>query len=281
MNLDSLSDDGLSLPDVGRWAETKYGLVSYYDELFSTAMRDRWGTRVYIDLYSGAGYAQIKSTNRVVPGSPLLALAVPHPFDTYVFCESNAELLKALRQRIEKHFPKANVHYVEGDCNDRIDEILALIPSHSRTQTVLSFCFVDPREIDIRFSTIRKPSQRFVDFLVLLALFMDANRNVAHYTSLSNHKVDEFLGSSTWRSKWAEAENEGGNFPHFLAEEYARRMQDLGYIPPPLYKMKKVRTDEENVPLYYLALFSRHPLAYKLWDQVLKYSTDQTNLFPE
>jgi hypothetical protein len=56
-------------------------------------------------------------------------------------------------------------------------------------------------------------------------------------------------------------------------------MASIGYLPLPLYKMKEVRSDEKNLPLYHLVLFSRSELAYKYWDEVLKYSTDQTSLF--
>lgn len=56
-------------------------------------------------------------------------------------------------------------------------------------------------------------------------------------------------------------------------------MATLGYITQPLHKMKKVRSDEKNLPLYRLALFSRNPQAYKFWDEVLEYSTTQRNLF--
>jgi hypothetical protein len=68
-------------------------------------------------------------------------------------------------------------------------------------------------------------------------------------------------------------------FPKFLAQEYEKRMQSLGYLETPLYKMKEVRSDEKNLPLYHLALFSRHQRAYEFWDEVLKYSTDQQALF--
>jgi hypothetical protein len=44
----------------------------------------------------------------------------------------------------------------------------------------------------------------------------------------------------------------------------------LGYLSHPIYTMKEVRSD---------ALFSRNERAYKLWDEVLKYSTGQTSLF--
>ena len=49
----SVPDDGLPKTEVGPWAEDKYRIVALYDELFSTGMRKKWETRVYIDLYAG------------------------------------------------------------------------------------------------------------------------------------------------------------------------------------------------------------------------------------
>jgi hypothetical protein len=56
-------------------------------------------------------------------------------------------------------------------------------------------------------------------------------------------------------------------------------MESLGYLKKPLHRMKLVRSVEKNLPLYYLALFSRSETAFKFWDDVLKYSTDQKNLW--
>jgi hypothetical protein len=53
-------------------------------------------------------------------------------------------------------------------------------------------------------------------------------------------------------------------------------MQSLGYLKTSLDRMKLVRSDEKNLPLYYIALFSRNPTAHKFWDEVLKYGDDQT-----
>jgi len=69
------------------------------------------------------------------------------------------------------------------------------------------------------------------------------------------------------------------SFPRFAADEFAKRMCDLGYLPTP--RMKEVRSLEKNLPLYHLAFFSRHQRAYEFWGQVLKYSTDQTEMFSE
>ncbi len=69
------------------------------------------------------------------------------------------------------------------------------------------------------------------------------------------------------------------DFRQFLAAEFSTSMKSLGYLEQRLDRMKLVRSDEKNLPLYYLALFSRHQTAYKFWDDVLKYSTDQRGLF--
>ncbi len=272
-------DDGLVCPEVGSWTETKHRLVSLYAKLFSSAMKNKWGRRVYIELYSGAGFSRIRDTASIIAGSPLRALTLEDPFDKYVFCEENPDYIDALRQRVNRLAPWADVTYVNGDCNARVDEIIKAIPRHDRSNTVLSLCFADPYDIGLKFETLRKLSDRYVDFLVLLALYMDANRNYERYVSEDAVKVDEFVGSTDWRERWKIAQPARMTFPRFLAEEFARNMQILGYIQPPFYKMKEVKLPEKNLPLYRLALFSRKARAYAFWDEVLKYGADQIEMF--
>ncbi|MGB7585258.1 MAG: three-Cys-motif partner protein TcmP [Terriglobales bacterium] len=273
------TDDGRVCPEVGSWTEEKHRLASLYATLFSSGMKDKWGKRVYVELYAGAGYSKIRASSKLIVGSPLLALSVPHLFDKYIFCEEDAENLDALKFRVKRLAPFADVAYVLGDCNKVVSDILAEIPAGSSTETVLSLCFADPFDIGLKFETIRSLSCRFVDFLVLLAVYMDANRNYEHYISAHATKVDQFLGSTTWRGRWAIAQGNSVGFPQFLAMEFARSMEALDYLPTPLHRMKRIRSDEKNLPLYYLALFSRNDRAHKFWDEVLKYGTDQTNLF--
>ena len=137
---------------------------------------------------------------------------------------------------------------------------------------------MDPYDLSIKFRTIEKIARNRVDFLFVLALHMDANRNLSHYLDDANHKVDDFLGTRTRRDRWR-GRGAATKFPRFLAEEYARRMESLGYLHVPIERMKQVRSDVQNLPLYHLALFSKHHLAYDYWEQVLKYGTDQRLLF--
>src|SRR5262249_32187962 len=227
------TDDGLFCGEpAGAWVEDKHRLVALYDALFSTGMKLKWDARVYIDLFAGAGMLRLRESGKILLGSPLLALQVKDPFDKYIFCEKNPQSIEALRVRVERHFPKADVSFIEGDCNENAEEICAQIPVASASKRVLSFCFVDPYDLSIKLSTIAKIADRFVDFLVLLALYMDANRNLQHYLASENRKIDEFLGLSDWRERWAAQAISGKLFfPQFLAETFAGQMETLDYLP--------------------------------------------------
>ena len=274
-------DDGLPMAEeIGSWAEVKYRLVRLYSSLFATGMKGKWDERIYLDLYAGSGFSRVRNTGRILLGSPLLALTVDHPFDRYIFCEKNPQFMSALQARAKRVAPEANISFVPGDCNTQAGQILSLFPRGSKEHTVLGLCFADPFNLGLNFETIRKLSaDRLLDFLCLLAVYMDANRNYVRYLKEESHKVDQFLGSNKWRSKWAKLQTASVPFPKFLAQEFGAQMQTIRYIPPPLYAMKEIRSDEKNLPLYYLALFSRSPRAYEFWDQVLKYSTDQISMF--
>lgn len=267
-----IQDDGLFAPPVGAWAEEKHRHVSLYSTLFSSGMKKKWSNRIYVELYAGAGYSRIRDTSKLILGSPLRALSLEVPFDRYVFCEENREKLDALKTRAKRAFPNADIAYIEGDCNEKTREILAAIPRGS----ALSLCFVDPYNISLDFGTIRTlAAAGRIDFLILLALGMDASRNYDHYLRDESHKIDNFLGSDSWRQRWAKAQWDAVKFTRFLADEFTASMAALNYIPPPHYMMKEVKLTEKNVPLYRLALFSRNPLAYKYWQQALKYGTNQ------
>jgi hypothetical protein len=97
-----LEDDGLLLPEVGEWSERKYRLIASYAAMFATAMRGKWKTRTYVDLFAGAGRAKIKGSQRIVATSATLALDVPHPFDGYVLCELDPRKAEALQRRVAR-----------------------------------------------------------------------------------------------------------------------------------------------------------------------------------
>jgi len=272
-------DDGLVFPDIGPWAEEKYRLIALYDELFSKGMKDKWDVRVYVDLYAGAGFGKVKGTETRLMGSPIIALNVEYPFDKYVFCEQDPEKLDALRGRLKRLAPSADVSYINGNCDDCIEQVLSAIPRGSTSKKVLSLCLVDPFDFGFKFETLKRLSTVYMDFMVLLAAQMDANRNYEHYIGEGNTKIAEALGNKDWRQRWETSNLQRNRFPVFLAEEFAQSMTNIGYLPRKTHDMKRVKTYDNNMALYYLALFSKHPRAYEFWKDVMKYGTDQRTLW--
>jgi three-Cys-motif partner protein len=275
----SVEEDGLVTLEIGSWSEEKYRLIALYDQLFSKGMKDKWDLRVYVDLYAGAGFGKVKGTETRLKGSPLIALDVEYPFDKYIFCEQDPEKLDALRQRVARLAPKADVVFIEGSCDSRVYDILRAIPKGSTGRKVLSLCLVDPFDFGFKFDTLKHLSAAYMDFLVLLAAQMDANRNYDSYTASGNTKIADALGNHDWRQRWETSNLQRSRFPMFLAEEFSKSMTAIGFLPRKVHDMKLVKTYDNNMALYYLALFSKHQRAHEFWKDVLKYGTDQRALW--
>lgn len=261
-------DDGLILPSIGSWALKKYRLVYEYNTLFSTGMKRKWDTRVYIDLFSGPGRAKIEKQNKIVHTSPMISLLVENKYDKYIFCDMNCENISVLKKRVDKIHRIDNVSYLVGDSNLLTERILESIPKPSKDNKVLSFCFVDPFSLCINFDTMEHLSEYFMDFLVLLAFGMDGKRNIGLYMNENHKRIDDFLGSKDWREKWERKLQQGGNLTKFLADEFTEHMVKLGYRKEAIDNFIPIHSDEKNLPLYYLAFFSRNPKGYEFWKKV-------------
>lgn len=281
--LDTLTDDGLLTPEVGDWSETKYRHLTNYSEMFATATKGTWGIRNYLDLYAGAGRVRIENTDRILRGSPLIGLSVRDPFDHHIFCEADPERMEVLKTRVARDCSSASVDYVPGDVNDNVSGVLRKIPQHGPGVKVLSLCVVDPYRLShLRFETIRRLSERFMDFFVLIPSAMDANRNRRRYLEEDEPALDLFFGATDWREAWEEWQKTHSaelGFDAFVTAEFGRQMSKLGYKDHGLETAVLNRSTEKNLPLYDLVVFSRNPLGDKLWKETMKYSTPQKKLF--
>lgn len=276
--LPSLDDDGLVAPVVGDWSEDKYQLAKCYASIFATSMKNKWECLVYVDLYAGAGRSRIgDARGKIVPATPLLVLEVPQPFTKYIFCELEPLKLNALKQRIATTHPTRDVRYVEGDCNERVDDIAALIPPYSKTYRVLTFCFVDPYNIgSLSFATLdRLARNRRIDFLVLVASGMDANRNRDLYLRPESDAVSRFLGTERWRDEWPQSRLPFGDF---VADQFGIAMRRLDYVYNGLATLQLVRSTEKNLALYHLGVFSKHPLGAEFWQKCRQSAKAQRSL---
>lgn len=273
-------EDGLIVAEVKDWAEDKYLHVEHYARMFAKAMKGKWGLRVYLELFSGPGRASLEGTNRILDTAPLRALGLQTGFDLHVYGELDGERLQALEERCRRRRPEAQYAFVQGDVNDTWPELLGYVQKGARGGTYLTFCFVDPYACsDVAFETIRGLAELYVDFLVLIPSFMDANRNCERYLEPDNGILDRFLGDREWRDAWFERAEPKERFGSFVADQFGQRMKRLGFLYDGSVDMKLIRSTDKNLPLYHLAFFSRKELGMNLWREAMKSSDLQRKLF--
>jgi len=109
-----------------------------------------------------------------------------------------------------------------------------------------------------------------MDFLILIPTHMDANRNMLRYCQSNNRTLDMFFGTEEWRIVWKNAELQGEPFSGFVLRFYAEQMKKRRYLDRAAEQAELIRSMEKNLPLYRLALFSRHKLGGRFWNEVSK-----------
>lgn len=275
-----VKDDGLFIDSAGCWAERKYDLLDHYANMFATSMKNRWDNRIYIDLFSSSGYAKIKGTNDIVMTSPLIAADVKDKFDKYIFSDCNPVKIEALKQRVKRDFPEIVAEYVMGDINSSVDEVLKKIPQFSKELTGLTFCLVDPYHIDnLSFETIIKLSKYMIDFLILIPSFMDVNRNEKNYIKNESNLVTKFSDTPNWRELWDKYKNDGLTFGTFIVKLFNRRMESERFLKLEDNEFVLIRKPQNNSPLYHLAFYSKSELGKKFWNNAIKGTSNQLEMF--
>jgi three-Cys-motif partner protein len=275
-----VKDDGLFIDSAGCWAERKYDLLDQYANMFATSMKNRWNNRIYIDLFASSGYARIKGTNDIVMTSPLIASDVKDKFDKYIFCDCNSQKIDSLQQRVKRDFPEVSAEFIVGDINNSVDEVLKKIPHFTKENTGLTFCLVDPYNIDnLSFDTILSLSKYRIDFLILIPSFMDINRNEKNYIKDGSNLVSKFLDAPNWREIWDKNKNNGLTFGTFIVKLFNRRMELAGFLKLENNEFVLIRNPENNSPLYHLAFYSKSELGKKFWNNAIKGTSNQIEMF--
>ncbi len=258
-------DDGLPTWDEAQhWTQQKLYFWYRYLDITTTAMFDKppfRGGLVYVDLFAGAGVCTLKDSGKRIPGSVFIAANMTKPFCKIIACEENKDYAKACKSRLEKTYVKNSCHVLQGDCNQLIDEVVPLIPSDT-----LTIAFIDPKGLDVHFSTIKKLSNKArVDFVILFADAYDINRNAEYYyRNDPNSKLDQILGpDSHWREKLSDLSNHSGdNIRNLFVEIYKKQLtRHLGYT---FFEHKTIKS--ARGPLYKLVYASQNELGVKFWN---------------
>jgi three-Cys-motif partner protein len=268
-------DDGLTMGEYGPWTSIKLDYLARYIDIFETAMREKWKDRNYIDLFSGAGKNRIKRSNKILLGSPLLAITTTYPFTGYLFVDNSLEKTKALEQRCSAYpFPE-RIKIYTGDCNKVVERVVDLLKPNQNHS--LNLAFLDPQGFELEWSTLAKLASIKRMDLIIYYPQMGFSRylNEAYLTRGSN-AVDKFFGGDEWRKIYEEVKRKGKKgLDRRLIDLYKSKLNILGYTEvfrgnEGVGEEPLIRNQLRNTPLYRLLFASKNQLGHEFWRKIIR-----------
>ncbi len=274
------ADDGHYTPTVKRHSLRKIELHDQYVSLFSRSMKKKWPQRAYLGLYSGAGRALVEETGEIVDTTALSAIKVRDPLTKYIFVDKDRHCIEALEARISALDGDYDVTFIQKNVPDAVPDIIAAMPEFSKSEGLLSFCFIDPFSAELDFEIFRTLGKFKMDFLVLLMLGRDVRTNFRRYFEDKNDaRIARLIDDDNWRADWIAGEYRPSNLIRFMLDKFNQAMTKLGYRPQRPDDAHPIRLlERKNVLLYYLVLYSEHDLGQKFWSVARSAVDDQFSL---
>ena len=165
----------IQFDEIGGWSQLKLEIFKKYADAYSrifSAKRHTALFHVYIDAFAGAGKHLSRKSQKLVPGSPLNALAVQPEFREFHLIDIAPEKIETLREFVG---PRNDVFIYQGDCNQIL--LRDVFPRVRYDQYRRGLCVLDPYGLHLDWKVISTAGEMksldvFLNFPV-----QDINRN--------------------------------------------------------------------------------------------------------
>lgn len=260
----------MEFDEIHNWTEVKLDIIGEYAIPYMDIMRSHKFTAHYIDGFSGAGLHLSKQRHDIVLGSPLRALDIPNPFDSYYFVDLDSNKADFLENICKERFPGRNIEVLTGDCNNVLMEIL---PRFSYETYDRLLCLLDPYGLDLNWEVIEKMGTMGIVDLILHFPMMDINRNAIwknpeKVPQSGIERMNAFWGDETWRDIAYKPSRQRYLFGDplqekqenkIIAKAFKNRLKEKGkfkFVPDPIPLKNK-----KNSVIYYLFFASQNETA--------------------
>jgi three-Cys-motif partner protein len=259
----------LQFDEIGIWSEIKLAIIREYAEAYSTilsAQKVRF-SHVYIDAFAGAGQHISRSTQEIIPGSPLNALAVRPTFDEFYLIDIKQDKIDNLRELVGD---RKDVHLFQGDCNDIL--LRNVFPHVQYAQYRRGLCVLDPYGLHLDWKAISTAGQiRTLDVFLNFPV-QDMNRNVFwrdpdRVDKSQIQRMNAFWGDESWRNIAYDTKRNFFGFPEkepneTIAEAFRKRLSEVGgfrHVPDPIPMRNSI-----GAIVYYLFFASPNETAARI-----------------
>lgn len=232
-----------------------------YADIVSRAMRGKFPSLWWVELFAGPGRLYCAPEDRYYEGSPVRALNLSQRFDGYVFNDLDPSCVEALAPRVVA----PNVHLHEGDANSAParELICSLVPRNA-----LVVLYGDPAGLDLDFETLAFFAERYqhLDLLlnfpvkgIIRALTGERALAPTPGAAPSFRKAGRVLGHPAPldlitgpRATWGPS----------IRDYFENRLRAVGYRA---FETQVVELTTTRVPVYDLMIASRSRLAAHLF----------------
>lgn len=273
--LDSVNDNLLFRRQAGVWTYNKLYYLNAYVNRFIVSMRDKnWRSIHYIDLFAGPGKNRL-SDDRVILGSPLLALSQKKPFDRYFFSDIKSENINILKQRCAEYtneYPK--ITFQVGDANEVVNQVVEILHQVDTPITdkwsSLNLAFLDPEGLELHWETVEKLACRRTDMIIYYPQMGISREAPLEIQEQPPSKIDLFFGDTRWRQIYHQHQHGEESFLHrSLLDYYKSKLKIFGYkVDDPL--SEPLFTNSKDAPLYRLLFVCKNSLGNKYWADITK-----------
>lgn len=193
--------DGLCFDEIGYWSEVKLDIVREYATAYATIMANQRLRFAYIDGFAGPGFHLAKSSQELVPGSPLNALRIKPAFDEYFLVDLDGDRVDQLRELSEVRNHKA-VHVIRGDCNQVL--LQDILPKVRYEEYRRALCVLDPYGLHLDWQVIETAGKMRSIEIFLNFPIMDMNRNALWHKPgqagpEGQARMTAFWGDESWK----------------------------------------------------------------------------------
>ncbi len=267
----------LQFDRIDYWSQVKMEIVSEYARAYSTILAKQPRLKhVYVDAFAGAGVHELKATGKLVPGSPLNALAVDPPFRELHLIDLDQAKIEHLKEQVGK---REDVFIYEGDCNQVL--LQDVFPRIRYKDYRRGLCLLDPYGLTLNWDVIAAAASMRSMEIFLNFPMMDMNRN-ALWSDPSSvdpedlKRMNAFWGDESWRKIVYRGQFtlEGGEDlikaadNREVAEAFRRRLREVaGFreVPEPIPMRNR-----KNATLYYLFFASQNKTGAKIARDIMK-----------
>lgn len=298
-----MTKDGL--PKVGPWAADKLQRLGKYLAAYTTIMANqKWADGfIFVDAFAGAGRAVVRgpkpakpsstalldfetpdeerdqNLERVLDGSPAVALGVEPPFTEYVFLERDPERVGRL-ERLREEFPDRTICIQQGDSNEFLRN--EFVASYD-WRTWRAVVFLDPFGMQVPWNTLTvlattKGIEVLINFPVNMAIQRLLKRS-AKFTDKERKKLDDYFGDPGWYNLLYTSEGLFGpqvgkakDSGTLLMSWYRDRLRATFGFASAAYLVSAT----DGHPLYYLIHAGPNETGVKIAGEVLKAGTPIT-----